>query len=261
MFSEQGSTNESRVTHYLYKTSADDAEWKKFERDHIDASGFYAGRLEKAGDKLYAFAWCARLAGGTSGAFDWGGNLVTHEIRQNAETGELYAVMPQTYKECFVGEQEYKLVNGDLLSSFSFGGEKFEAYGVQKLSKKVTRMSFTIEAKELKGNFGLSFGLDGDYDKRLGSAVMAFEPESGKVTCYNGVSSILRYGAPLATVDFKFEQDKSYAADVIIDGEVISLYLNGEVALTARITDMEEANFAFYSNKTKADIRDIKIYE
>ncbi|MDE6442542.1 MAG: hypothetical protein K2L12_07330, partial [Clostridia bacterium] len=60
-YSEQG---DNRVTHYRYKTEHD-GEWQKFERDSIDASGFYAGRLEKAGDKLYAFAWCARLAGGS----------------------------------------------------------------------------------------------------------------------------------------------------------------------------------------------------
>ena len=47
----------------------------------------------------------------------------------------------------------------------------------------------------------------------------------------------------------------------MIDGEVVTVYLNDEVALTARITDMKGANFAFYSNKANAEIKDIKIYE
>ena len=257
-YSEQSDTN--RVTHYRYKTSHD-GEWQKFDRDSIDNTGFYAGRLEKAGDKLYAFAWCARLAGGTSGGFDWGGNLVTHELVQNSQTGELSAVMPHNYKDYFKTQINYNTVSGEKVSSFEFDGEAFGAHGVEKLSSNVMRMSMTIQANGDKGDFGLSFGLDGNYNNRLGSAIIAFELEKNSVTCYNGVSSILRYGAPLAKVAFDFEKDKSYDADVIIDGEVITVYLNGEVALTARITDMKGANFAFYSNGAKAKIQDVKIYE
>ena len=255
-FSEQG---DNRVTHYLYKDSHD-GEWKKFERDSIDAGGFYAGRLEKAGNKLFAFAWCARLSGGVAGGFDWGGNLVTHELVQK-EDGELCAVIPENYKDFFSHEIEYKTVKGEKVSGFEFDGEKFSAHGTEKLSQNVTRMSLTIQANGDKGDFGLSFGLDGEYNNRLGSAIIAFELEKGRITCYNGVSSILRYGAPLTSVAFDFEKDKSYSADVIIDGEVLTVYLNSEVALTARITDMKGANLAFYSNGAKAKIQDIKFYE
>lgn len=256
-YSEQG---DNRVTHYRYKTEHD-GEWKKFDRDSIDASGFYAGRLEKAGEKLFAFAWCARLSGGSTGGFDWGGNLVTHELKQNPQTGELSAVMPENYKDFFKTEITYKSVSGENVSAYAFNGDKFIAHGIEKLSKNVTRISLNIEAGGDMGDFGLSFGLDGEYNNRLGSAIIAFELEKGRVTCYNGVSSILRYGAPLATVTFNFEQNKSYDADVIIDGEVVTVYLGGEIALTARITDMKEANFAFYSNGAKAKMQDIKIYE
>ena len=256
-FSEQG---DNRVTHYRYKTSHNETEWKKFDRDSIDAGGFYAGRLEKAGDKLFAFAWCARLSGGISGGFDWGGSLVTHQLSQK-ENGELCAVMPHTYKDYFSHGMDYKTVNGEKASGFEFSGEKFSAYGMQKLTSNVTRISLTVEANGDKGDFGLSFGLDGDYNNRLGSAIISFELEKGRITCYNGVSSILRYGSPLTSVAFSFEKDKSYSADIIIDGEVLTVYLDGEVALTARITDMKGNNFAFYSNGAKAKIQDIKFYE
>ena len=255
-YSEQGV---NRVTHYRYKTSRD-GEWLKFDRDSIDASGFYAGRLEKAGDKLFAFAWCARLSGGSSGGFDWGGSLVTHEIKQ-LESGELCAVMPENYKQFFSTEVNYKTVEGKELADLTFDGTKFSAVGMEALSANVTRISLAIEANGDKGNFGLSFGLDGNYNNRLGSAIIAFDLDSNKLTCYNGVSSILRYGSPLASVSFGFEQNKSYNVDIIIDGEIISVYLNGEIALTARITDMDNNNFAFYSNGAQAKIRGVKFYE
>lgn len=255
-YSEQG---DNRVTHYRYKTEHD-GEWKRFDRDSIDASGFYAGRLEKAGDKLYAFAWCARLSGGSSGGFDWGGNLVSHELIQK-ENGELCAVMPESYKDFFSHEVNYDTVDGEKATGYTFDGEKFAAHGIQKLSENVTRISLKIQANDAGGDFGLSFGLSGGFNNRLGSAVMAFDIKNNKLTCYNGVSSILRYGAPLASVAFDYEKDKSYNIDVIIDGEVITVYLDGEVALTARITDMPKSNFAFYSNGAKCKIQDVKFYE
>lgn len=256
-YSEQG---DNRVTHYRYKTSHDDAEWHKFERDSIDAAGFYAGRLEKADGKLYAFAWCARLSGGSSGGFDWGGNLVTHEIVQK-ENGELCAVIPDSYKQYFSNQVPYTNVQGEQQSEFTFQEGKFAAVGMQQLSTNVTRMSMKVTVQGNTGNFGISFGLDGDYDNRLGSAVIALELDKNRVTCYNGVSSILRYGAPLTSVNFTFEQNATYTVDVVVCGEVVTLYLNGEIALTARITDMDEANFAFYSNGAKAQIKDVQIYE
>lgn len=256
-YSEQGN---NRVTHYRYKTSHDDPEWHKFDRDSIDASGFYAGRLEKAGDKLYAFAWCARLAGGTTGGFDWGGNLVTHELVQK-ENGELCAVMPQNYKDYFTHKATYRTVNGKDLGGFTFEEGKFVAFGTAKLAQKVTRMSFNLIANGSTGNFGISFGLDGAFNNRLGSAVMAFDLDNNCVTCYNNVSSKLRYGSPLASVWYNYEQGKSYAVDVIIDGEVLSVYIGGDIAITARITDMKNSNFAFYSNGAAAQIKDIAIYE
>ena len=60
------------------------------------------------------------------------------------------------------------------------------------------------------------------------------------------------YGAIHAIKGVSFE---------VNDGEVVTLYLDGEVALTARIPDMKETNFAFYSNKATAKIKDIKFYE
>lgn len=256
-YSEQGN---NRVTHYRYKSSREE-EWQKFERDSIDSSGFYAGRLEKTENKLYAFAWCARLAGGSSGGFDWGGNLVTHELYQNPDTGELSAVMVSNVKQAFSTEIAYTTVDGKGFSEFNFDGEKFRAYGIEKLSSNITRMHFTIELGDKGGDFGLTFGLNGAYDNRLGSALIAFDAKNSRLICYNEVSSILRYGTALAHVPFVFDTDREYGVDVIIEGEILTVYLDDTVALTARLSNIESANFAFYSNGVEAQIKGIKFYE
>lgn len=254
-YSEQG---ENRVTHYRYKTEKD-GDWKRFERDSIDASGFYAGRLEKAEDKLYAFAWCANLSGGSTGDFDWGGNLVTHEIKQ-LSNGELCAVMVTNVKEAFSTQIEYSFVDGEKIESVSFDGG-FAAKGAEKLATNVTRINFTFSVENFGGDFGMTFGLDGKFDNRLGTAAVVFDTKSSKLTCYNNISSIVRYGTPLASVPFVYTAGKDYSVDIIIEGEIITVYLDDTVCLTARFPDMRRKNFAFYSNGNKVNFKGITFYE
>ena len=255
-YSEQG---DNRVTHYRYKDSHD-GEWKKFSRDAIDASGFYAGRIEKAGDKLYAFAWCARLTGGNTGSFDWAGNLVTHELKQK-ENGELVAVMPESYKGYFKHEVKYQDNEGSIINDYVFDGNGIKARALNKLSDNVTRVSFVIKPNSDKGNFGLTFGLSNQYNNRLGDGVIAFDLDNNKLVCYNNVSSILRYGNELTSVKFEFKQGQEYNVDIVIDDEIISTYLDGEVALTARLINMEGNYFAFYSNNANSEVKEVKFYE
>jgi len=254
-YSEQG---ENRVTHYRYRTEKD-GDWKKFERDSIDASGFYAGRLEKAGDKLYAFAWCANLSAGSTGDFDWGGNLVTHEIKQ-LSNGELCAVMVSNVKEAFSTRVDYGFIDGGSVEEVSFDGG-FSARCAEKLGTNITRINFTFSVEDYGGNFGITFGIDGKYNNCLGSAAVAFDAKNSKLLCYNDISSIIRYGAPLAALDFVYTSGKDYSVDVIIEGEILTVYLDDTVCLTARFPDMKRKNFAFYSNGNKVNIKGITFYE
>ncbi|MCH5159125.1 MAG: hypothetical protein J1F33_08020 [Clostridiales bacterium] len=256
-YSEQGS---DRVTHYRYKTERD-GEWKKFDLDKIDSTGFYAGRLEKAGDKLYAFAWCAKLTGGDVGEFDWGGNLVVHEIKQS-EDGELRAVLIDGVKNAFKTSVDYYTVKGEKASSFTFKGDKFTAYGLDELSNNITRMHFTLKLDELNGECGVTFGIDGGaYDNRLGTKVLSFKATENRIVCYNDVANILRYGKELTSVNYKFEAGKEYDVDIMIDGEIAVLYFNSEVALSTRLVGIQQKGLAFYSNGAKASVKGIAFYE
>ncbi len=255
-YSEQG---ENRVTHYRYRTERN-GDWKKFERDSIDASGFYAGRLEKAGNELYAFAWCATLTGGAVGEFDWGGNLVTHRILQKSN-GELCAVLVSGIEEAVNTEKEYAFADGDEAGDVVFDGSGFASKAVFEIPEGVSRMSFEVTPNGYDGNFGLTFGLRKGLNDRLGEAVVAFDPANNSLTCYNDVSSIVRYGDQLANVDFIYMKGKTYSVDVLIDGEVLTVYFDDTVAVTARFVNMEDNYFAFYSNGVNVKFGGIRFYE
>ena len=171
--------------------------------------------------------------------------------------------MPQSFKDAFSTKVKYRYGGGtnDEYSSISFDGEGFSSRSAEKLGRHVTRVSFNISADDFNGDFGITFALDGVYNNRLGQSLIAFDLKNSRLSCYNGVTSILRYGSALASVPFAYTKGKEYGVDMIIDGEVFTVYLNGEVALTARFTGIQRKNFAFYSNGCKAQIKEINFYE
>lgn len=254
-YSEQG---DNRVTHYRYRTSSD-GQWYRFSNDSIDSSGFYAGRIEKVEDELYAFAWCANLTGGFEGDFDWGGNLVVHKLNQSS-SGELNAVIVDNVINTISNEVEYKTIFDKKISNIGFNGEKFEAICFKKLKRNITRFNFSFEINDKKGDFGITFNVNGS-DNRLGSCLIAFEPNNNKLSCYNSVSNAIRYGNTLATVPFVFSKNKKYNVDIIISDEIMTVYLDESVALTVRLLGISNKNFSFYSNEANIFIKGIKFYE
>lgn len=252
-YSEQG---DDRVTHYRYRTEKD-GEWKKFERDSIDSAGFYAGRVEKADDKVYALAWCATLSGGS---FDWGGNLVVHELKQSS-SGELFGVMASSVKDEISTDITYRLSDGAKLNDIAFEGEGLSTVCLEKLGRYITRMRFKFTVENFSGDFGMTFSLDGPYNGRLGKSLIAFDLENSELACYSDVSSSLRYGPKLSAVPFGFIEGREYTVDVIADGEIISLYLDETICITARFSDMVRRNFAFYSNGSAVKIYGMEFYE
>ncbi len=257
MFSEQG---ENRVTHYRYKKNAKDR-WIKPANDAIDSEGFYAGRPVEANGKLYCFAWCAKTTTGDDyGEFDWAGNLVAHRLKQKPN-GELVPVMIPNIKNALSTRVDYNLTSGGTLGELDFSGEKFEAKTAEPLGGNVTRMSFRVEFTDAAGDCGITFGLSGSGDNRLGNAVIAFDAERGELRYYNDVYSVVRYRDPLVSLPFKFETGKKYNVDLVIDGQILSVYLADELAMTVRIYSMANKNFAFYSNGAAVKFGEIGIYE
>ena len=168
--------------------------------------------------------------------------------------------MVSNVKEAFSTKVDYGFIDGKSVEEVAFDGG-FAARCVEKLGKNVTRISFSFTVQNADGDFGMTFGLDGKYDNRLGSALVAFDIKNAKLVCYNDVSSIVRYGAPLAATGFEYSAEKEYSVDMIIDGEIMSVYLDDTVCLTARFPDMKRKNFAFYSNGIKVNVRGIAFYE
>ena len=185
---------------------------------------------------------------------------MAHEIKQEAD-GSLRAVMIENVQKTFGKSVTYNRVDGQKASDFKFDGKGFKAYGLEKLSKNVTRMHYTLTLDSLDGDFGLTFGINGDYNNRLGTNMLTFIGKENKICCYNGTKNILRYGTEFTSIGYTLETGKAYDVDILIDGEILSMYFDNKIAFTTRFVGMQNNNFAFYSNGAQVQIKGIKFYE
>jgi beta-fructofuranosidase len=65
----------------------------------VDGNGFYAGRLETDGERLYVVGWNGtKVDHQDENNYDWAGNAVIHQLEQNPD-GTLKPVVNESVKK------------------------------------------------------------------------------------------------------------------------------------------------------------------
>ena len=254
-YSEQGN---HRVTHYRYKKNLSD-EWIKPEVYYVDGEGLYAGRMEKGFGNLYMFGWCGTRDGGFDNVgFDWGGNLVVHQLIQ-MPNGELKPTIIDQIDNKLSTRVEYKQTNGSKLDTLKYDQSMAQSNVVEALSDNITKLEFTIKPTALVGDCGISFGTIGP--NVLSSLLLSFDFKNNSISYYNNAVNFLNYGGAQITVPYKYNVNQEVKVTILINGSVLTVYANDTIALTTRIYEMMENKFSFYGNKASTSIENIKFYE
>ena len=254
-FSEQGT---HRVTHYRYKKNLTD-EWIIPEVDYFDGEGLYAARLEKGFDKLLIYGWCGtKNRHQDSSDFNWAGNLVTHELVQQPN-GELRVKMVDQIDKAFNNEVKYKMESGEEITKLAFNDVENAAYRFEALSENITKIEFKINATSLNGKCGLSFNTL--MPNTLSNLVISFNLNDNTLTYHNNAKNFDNLGQAQITVPYKFDINKDINVKAIIDGEIITVYLDETICLTTRIYKMPKNCFSFFGASANVELKEIKFYE
>ncbi len=98
--------SERCVTHYRMSRSLE-GPWLAPADDQLDGRAFYAAKsaglrlLQEPDEPRYLFGWLPTRSGKKDdGDWNWGGNLVVHELRQKPD-GSLCVIVPETVREQF----------------------------------------------------------------------------------------------------------------------------------------------------------------
>ncbi len=250
-----------RIVHYRIAKSPE-GPFEKPERDSFDGSGFYAGRLEKAEDKMYLIGWNATKDGHQDqNNYNWAGNLVTHQVVQQ-KNGLLNIIPVQSVTKAMNHDRNViasyisdsvKKENREL----HFSGLGHEYASFPKIDKS-TKITGILKLNDKANIFGFAFNLGLN---NIGTLNFVLNKQEGYVGFFNKPTDILSGEEPQSKVRYDFKDGDEVGFTILIDNTVAAIYLNNEIALTARMYSANNEQWGFFSDNSNVILKDIKVYK
>lgn len=236
--------------------------WLTPEQDTFDGHAFYAAKTATDGKKRFLFGWNpTRSDAKDNGAWNWGGNLVVHEIDQQAN-GDLTVCVPGTVRKAFNKpvQQEFKSGNDEVIAAKkeieikAEGG--FNAIAAGKMPDKC-RISTTIVFDKPPRNFGCILRGSDDFDKGY---YIRLEPGRNRLVYDMWPRRIneLPYMAELERL-VTFKPGSPVTIQIFTDGNKGVVYVNNTVAMNFRAYDIPEGNWGFFVTEGTARFSNMEL--
>jgi beta-fructofuranosidase len=268
--------NDRFVTHYRMSRTVD-GPWIAPAEDTFDGRAFYAAKTGSDGEKRFLFGWNPTrtdnaynwnppgYAGKDFNTWDWGGNLVVHEIVQ-ATDGTLQVRLPDRVATHFQHEQRVVLrpVLGDwsqsddryrAVSPFGFacamGGSLPTCCLVSvrfRFKPDTRRLGIILRATE-KLDKGYHIQLEPDRSRVVFKTYVFPDEHGGKILPYE-----VELERPLA-----LQPNQDYSLKLVIDETICVMYINDQVAMSARMYDLQTGALALFVADGEASFDDILV--
>lgn len=257
-----------------------DGPWMAPKEDTFDGRAYYAAKTAWDGTRRYAFGWNPtkvenlfgwnpeRYAGNDYNTWDWGGNLIVHEIVQKPD-GELTVKVPETVDQAFAKRHAATFVpgigiwqiDGNTLSSDS--PYLFSCAATKETMPAQHRLTANITFSEGTRGVGLMLRADGNFDKAY---YVKLEPGRNRIVFR---SAIIQSEEGGKTFPYEAELErpielfpgKTYEVKVFVDGTICEVYVNQEVAMSARMYDIKEGQIGLFVVEGSATFQEVQIGE
>ena len=251
--------SERHVTHHRHSGSLD-GPWPAPADDAFDTRAYYAAKTASDGDRRFLFGWLATRAGDRDdGAWQWGGNLVVHEIAEDdagfsvrppSTVVERFATPVALAPEARIGRwvEEEEAWSTDRPDGFSYLhlASMPEACAIEatiSIAPGTRSAGVVIRADET---------LERYYQVRI-------EPDRRRVV-------FDRWPRP-GDEPFVFERPLpdagagTYRLRVLVDGSCIVAYVDDRVALSCRAYAGADAAVGLFVSEGAASFRDVAVRE
>ena len=251
MFSENWSN--TKGTHYKMATSIN-GPWTTPQNDRIDGEYFYAGKTTSDGNKRYVFGWNARKTPENDlGNKDWAGNMVIHELTQNSD-GTLATQAPQAVKSFFSknGNVEVDATLGNATvnnGSYNLSSTTDKAMVTFKPIGKRAKINAELTLKTTTGTTGFVFHINdtGSYYK------IVLDATKNAIIGYNSASQ------ETTRMSFGLQTNTKYDVEIVAEGSVVVLYINGKATLTNRVYGRDKYQWGIIAEGQNATVSNIQL--
>lgn len=265
--------SERFTTRYRMSRSLD-GPWEAPVEDTLDGRGFYAAKT--AGDeqgRRFAFGWIPTKAGETDdGAWEWAGQLAVHELAQNPD-GTLAVRLPATIRDAFAHHQPAELDKsdgdwraGDAGSAAgaivgTAPGTVAAAHAAELPDRCLLSGTVTVEPGSRACGVLLRTGPEPDT-----GYVIRLEPHRDRMVfdrwprSEQGEEQWQIDGDVAHVVELEravaLDPGRPYRLEVLVDGSACTAYLDGQVAMSARMYDRRSGGWGLFVREGTATFTD-----
>ncbi len=238
--------------------------WRKCsdEKGHhetFDGLYLYAAKTVSDGTNRYVSGWASSgQERQSNGELHWGGMLVTHKLIQQAN-GKLYPTIPDAVNAKFSKAVEYKDIKQ--IGSVSGNGNSFTLQNGGKVvfnrNLSSVKIEMKIDASQAQRKFGIAFGA---HDNQSDTYNLTFDLSNANK--YNTPALFMyHYDKEYNFTPLIVPENKQFDVKIIIERQVCVMYVNGNVAFTNHISNMEQNPWMIFADEGAVKISNIKIFK
>ena len=238
---------------YYVKSQNPDGPWQVPENDTFDSLLFYAAKTVSNGTDRYVIGWAGDRSQYTMALNDDGtlidpdfatvkyaGNMVVHKLVQ-LSNGDLSVVPVNAVVSSFNTSvsNELKPATGSWQTGRDYAKTTAENGFASVLMQKLPeQFVLTFKLKTNAKQVGIALQVDDSFSGK--GYYYTFDRQYSRLKQTSGIlSGVAGYYFPYETElerPLHMEPDKIYDVTVVADGEIAVIYVNGECALTTRMT-------------------------
>ncbi|MFE6075096.1 GH32 C-terminal domain-containing protein [Paenibacillus sp. NPDC057886] len=255
-----------------------DGPWITPKEDTFDGRAFYAAKSVDDGQKRYLFGWNPtknddlfgwnppKSLGKDYDTWDWGGNLIVHEIVQRPD-GNLSVKVPETVDAAFTDgfPIHFNGIAGDWIhldsslsceSPYGFAGCTSQE-DLPDQCKISAHVSFSGETQGVGFMLRTEDILDAAY-------YLTLEPQRNRIT-FRGAIMQSEEGGKTFPYEVELERpvqlvpNHPYEIKVFIDGTICEMYVDDQIAMSARMYDIHRGKLGLFVSQGSAQFNSVKI--
>lgn len=236
-----------------------DGPWCRPLDDQFDDRAYYAAKTAGTESERYLFGWLpTREHERDNGNWQWGGNLVVHELRQRAD-GSLSVRPPATVIEAFTENVPAKPVSR--LGAWNVDEQTLTTdatgrFSVATLGAMPDECLISCEVTgEQHGDLGLLFRVGDELEHGY---MLRIEPSRGRIAFDRWPRPSMEYPF-LVERPLSLESDELVKLRVLVDGTGIVAYANDEVALSCRMYEFRTGATGVFATECAARFANVSI--
>lgn len=250
--------SERFVTHYRMAKSLA-GPWVAPANDSFDGRAYYAAKTAGDGDRRFIFGWLATREGESdTGGWQWGGELVVHEIVQRTD-GTLAVRVPTAVRDAFDNAIPHRA--RPVLGKWRQRDRVIEAdavgrHSITSLGALPASCLVEVELSFEEGTYALGILLRADETLDRYYA-LRLEPANRRMV----FDRWPRPGDQPFVVErpVALEPGRSVQLRLLLDGTCLVAYAGDEVALSCRMYDHRQGDLGLFVTEGKARFRNLKI--